>query len=56
MMGEVREWWKSLSGSKKLGYSVFSCLLLATISLHIYNERRYLYDPTKKIKKISKWE
>ena len=55
-MGEIKDWWNNLSGSKKLGYSVFSTLLIATIALHVYNERKYIYDPTKKTRKISKWE
>lgn len=55
-MGEIRDWWGTLPGSKKLGYSVFSSLLIATIALHLYNERKYIYDPTKKLKKVSKWE
>ena len=56
-MGEIIDWWKSLPGFKKLGYGMTGTLVLATLALHLYNERKFIYDPSKKKKqKLSKWE
>jgi len=55
-MGEVQDWWSSLPGRKKLGYGLFSTLGILTISLHLYNQRKFLYDPKKKKVTISKWD
>lgn len=56
-MGEIRNWWASLTPFRKIGYPLFGVLIFATFSLNMYNNKRYIYDKEKsKAKKLSKWD
>lgn len=58
IMGEIRDWWSGLTGKKKLGYGIYGFLVASTLGLYLYNNSRYIYDPTikRQKKQASKWD
>jgi len=55
-MGEIKDYWKTLSPTKKIGYTFSGILFVSYLSLYYYNQRKYFYDPSKKKIKVSKWD